>query len=282
MMDTGTTHEETRVIADDARHSIVDIESVSKTFVRKGRSVQALGEVDLTIEDGEFVTFLGPSGCGKSTLLHIIGGFEQPSGGQVLLDGDPVTSPTRRLGMVFQHATLFPWKTIAANVAWPLRTAGTSQRDALRQAQELIDLVGLHGFENAYPNELSGGMRQRAALARTLIMQPRVLLMDEPFGALDAQTREVMQEELNRIWTQRRLTVVFVTHDINEAVFLGDRVVVMGARPGRIVHTRRIELGRPRGAETKKDSRMVEYHNELWDVLREQSNQSLSGQGAGS
>lgn len=280
MMETEMAPERERQVPREMPRSIVDIEAVSKTFVRKGRSVQALGTVDLAIDDGEFVTILGPSGCGKSTLLHIIGGFESPSEGRVLLDGTPVTSPNRRLGMVFQQATLFPWKTIAANIAWPLRTNGVSKRDAAAQAQELIELVGLHGFENAYPNELSGGMRQRAALARTLIMQPRVLLMDEPFGALDAQTREVMQEELNRVWSQRRLTVVFVTHDINEAVFLGDRVVVMGARPGRIVHTRRIELERPRGTETKKDPRLVEYHNELWDVLREQSNQSLTGHGA--
>ena len=255
------------------------IEGISKEFRRGGRVTRALQDVTLDVTPGEFLCVLGPSGCGKSTLLHIIGGFERASAGEVLLDGEPVRRPSRDLGMVFQHGALFPWKTVVDNVAWPMRAAGTRRRAARQEAMEYVELVGLGGFERSYPGELSGGMRQRAALARTLAMRPRVLLMDEPFGALDAQTRELMQEELNRIWNATGMTVVFITHDINEAVFLGDRVVVMGARPGRIVHDEPVLLPRPRTAEVKKDVRLMEQHNRLWDILRAEIGSPGRGRG---
>lgn len=240
-------------------------------FTRGKRTVEALKETDLQVAEGQFLTVLGPSGCGKSTLLHVIGGFEQATEGEVLLNGQPVRKPGRDRGMVFQQATLFPWWTIERNVAWPFEVGGTGKKQARERSQELLALVGLEGFANAYPGELSGGMNQRAALARTLALEPQVLLMDEPFGALDAQTRELMQEELNRIWQTAGITVVFITHDIYEAVFLGDRVVVMSARPGRVIEDIPIELERPRDSEVKKSQRMVDYHSHLWDLLRTQA-----------
>lgn len=261
---------------------MLEVSGVGRTFVGKDREVEALKGIDLQVERGEFVTVLGPSGCGKSTLLHLIGGFDQPTAGSITLDGAPIAGPGRDRGMVFQQATLFPWRTVGANVAWPLEVAGVGKKDARVRAGELLELVGLHGFDGNYPAELSGGMRQRAAIARTLAMEPSVLLMDEPFGALDAQTRELMQEELNRIWQHAQLTVVFITHDINEAVFLGDRVAVMSARPGRIVEDVRIDLPRPRGSETKGDPRLLEYHQQFWELIRDQIDPAtMGGQPAG-
>ena len=248
---------------------MLQVTGATKTFRRGKHVVHALGPIDLTVKKGEFVTVLGPSGCGKTTLLHMLGGFELPSTGTVQIDGKLITGPGRDRGMVFQEAMLFPWRTVRANVAWPLEVAGTGKRTALARADELLAMVGLRGFGDAYPAELSGGMRQRAALARTLAMEPSVLLMDEPFGALDAQTREVMQEELTRLWQTSGLTVVFITHDINEAIFLGDRVIVMGASPGCIVEDCRIELERPRTAQTKSDPRILEYRTRMWDVIRQ-------------
>jgi NitT/TauT family transport system ATP-binding protein len=173
--------------------------------------------------------------------------------------------------MVFQEATLFPWRTVIANVAWPLEVANVPKREALERARALLSKVGLDRFANAYPGELSGGMRQRAALARTLAMEPSVLLMDEPFGALDAQTREVMQEELTRLWQASGLTVIFITHDIAEAIFLGDRVVVMGASPGGVIEDCRIDLPRPRTTSTKSDPRILDYRAHFWELLRNAS-----------
>jgi len=248
-------------VTDDAREPpgpLLAIRGLGKVFVRDRQRVVALDSLDLDVREGEFLTLLGPSGCGKSTLLHLVGGFEDPTSGHVLLDGARVRRPGRDRGMVFQEATLFPWWTVARNVGWPAR----------RRASELLELVGLTGFGDAYPRELSGGMRQRASIARTLALEPRVLLMDEPFGSLDAQTRETMQEELSRIHEQAGTTVIFVTHDIHEAVFLGDRVAVMSARPGRVVQTVDIGLGRPRPSEVRKSAELLEYHNRLWDRLR--------------
>lgn len=255
------------------------LSGIRKTYddVARGRSVEALSEVNLTVEPGEFISILGPSGCGKSTLLHIAGGFERATSGQVLVDGVEVRAPGRDRGMVFQTATLFPWKTIAANVAWPLRVQGVSRSASRRRALELVHLVGLGDFYDAYPAELSGGMRQRASIARTLAMEPRVLLMDEPFGALDALTRELMQEELLRLTQEASLTVVFITHDISEAVFLGDRVVVMSRRPGRIVSVDTIDLPRPRHADVKGSPKMAEYHSRYWQMLRGEQNDAAAG-----
>lgn len=249
---------------------MLELTDVSKIFRRKQRVFEALRDVNLTVDRGEFLTVLGPSGCGKSTLLHLVGGFETPTTGEVTVDGQVVEGPSRLRGMVFQDATLFPWRSVVANVAWPLEVAGTSRAAARGRARELMALVGLQGFEDARPGELSGGMRQRAAIARTLSMEPDMLLMDEPFGALDAQTRELMQEELTGLAQQSGLTVVFVTHDINEAIFLGDRTVVMGARPGRIVESKDIDLARPRSAATKHDPRVLDYHDHFWSLIREE------------
>ncbi len=252
---------------------MLSIESVTKKFKRGDRVVHALGPVDLHIRQGEFITVLGPSGCGKTTLLHILGGFESATTGQVMLNGSPISKPSRKLGMVFQEATLFPWKTVLQNIAWPIEQAGHSRTQALDMATEYLDKVGLHKFGKAYPSELSGGMRQRAALARTLAMQPEVLLMDEPFGALDAQTREEMQEELTRMWQTSGLTVVFITHDITESIFLGDRVIVLGGKPGVVMEECSIELPRPRSAATKLDPKVLEYRAHLWDLIRRGSAQ---------
>lgn len=252
---------------------MLSIESVTKKFKRGDHVVHALGPVDLHIRQGEFITVLGPSGCGKTTLLHILGGFESATTGQVMLNGSPISKPSRKLGMVFQEATLFPWKTVLQNIAWPIEQAGHSRAQALDMATEYLDKVGLHKFGKAYPSELSGGMRQRAALARTLAMKPEVLLMDEPFGALDAQTREEMQEELTRMWQTSGLTVVFITHDITESIFLGDRVIVLGGKPGVVMEECAIDLPRPRSAATKSDPKVLEYRAHLWDLIRRGSAQ---------
>ncbi len=257
---------------------VLEIRDVAKSFTRSRRTVEALSGTSLSVQEGEFLTILGPSGCGKSTLLHIAGGFETATSGQVLLRGEPVVKPGRRLGMVFQQATLYPWWTVIQNVSWPYEVGGASRKDARARGAEMLEMVGLGAFAAAYPGELSGGMRQRAALARTLALEPEALLMDEPFGALDALTREVMQEELNRICQETGLTVVFVTHDIYEAVFLGDRVAVMCARPGRVTEIIDIDLPRPRGEQTKQSVEFLDYHNRLWELLREEQRRVSVGQ----
>lgn len=255
---------------DVSTSTLLEVDGVTKVFTRAAHRVMALNDVSLRAAEGEFVTIIGPSGCGKSTLLHIVGGFEAPTAGSVTLADRKITKPGRDRGMVFQQATLYPWWTIERNVAWPLMIGGLSRHKALERATELLSLVGLEGFSKAYPGELSGGMNQRAALARTLSLDPKLLLMDEPFGALDAQTRELMQEELNRIWQAAGITVVFVTHDIYEAVFLGDRVQVMSNRPGQIIEDVRIELPRPRHPQVKDSAQFSAYHAKLWAVLRAQ------------
>jgi NitT/TauT family transport system ATP-binding protein len=199
-----------------------------------GKPVLALQDVTLDVRDNEFLALLGPSGCGKSTLLYLIGGFYPVEAGSILLDGKPVSGPGPDRGIVFQHFALFPWKTVKANVLYGLERMNLPRDERERRAQSFIDLVGLTGFEDSYPSQLSGGMKQRTAIARTLAFDPKILLMDEPFGALDAQTRSLMQEELLRIWQRSRKTVIFVTHDVQEAVYLADRIAVMSARPGQI------------------------------------------------
>jgi len=252
----------------DTAVPLLRIDDLGKVYVRDRQRVAAIEGLSLVVHRGEFLTLLGPSGCGKSTLLHLVGGFESPTSGEILLDGVAVRRPGRDRGMVFQDATLFPWWTVGRNVGWPVEVAGAGRRAARRRADELLELVGLTGFSQAYPRELSGGMRQRASIARTLALEPRVLLMDEPFGSLDAQTRESMQDELGRIHHATGTTVIFVTHDIHEAVFLGDRVAVMSARPGRIVETIEVGFPRPRSSEMRKSAELLEHHNLLWDRLR--------------
>jgi NitT/TauT family transport system ATP-binding protein len=210
------------------------------------QQVDAVRGLDLRVEPGQFVCLLGPSGCGKSTLLSALAGHLVPAGGTLTLDGQPIAGPDRQRGLVFQHPTLFPWKNLLDNVAFGLKMQGTGRVERDAAARAMLAQVGLAGFEQRFPFELSGGMQQRAELARVLLNRPRVLLMDEPFGALDALTRHRMQALLLSLWTRHRTTVVFVTHDIDEALFLGDRVLVMGAQPGRIVEDVVVDLPRPR------------------------------------
>src|SRR5581483_3441843 len=220
----------------------IAIEGVSVRFKRRAVEVVAVKDVDIRIRPGEFVALLGPSGCGKSTLLNAIGGLIAPTAGSVTVDGRGVREPSAACGFVFQHHSLFPWMTARANVTFGPKMLGYARADEI--ARELLALVGLEKFADAYPNQLSGGMQQRVGIARALATRPPVLLMDEPFGALDAQTRSIMQEELLKIWSEFKTTVVFVTHDVDEAIFLSDRVFVMRAAPGAIKEEIAIDLGR--------------------------------------
>ncbi len=230
--------------------------------------VQALEATDLRVAENDFITILGPSGCGKSTLLRIVAGLEQPSAGEVLLDGKRVDGPGAERGMVFQSYTLFPWLNVLSNVCFGLRERGMTTAEQRDIALEFINSVGLRGFEEHYPKQLSGGMQQRVAIARALANGPRILLMDEPFGALDHQTRELMQELLLGIWESQRKTVLFVTHDIDEAVFMGSRVLVMSARPGRIKLDRTIALPHPRHYSIKTQSAFIQLKAELTELVR--------------
>jgi NitT/TauT family transport system ATP-binding protein len=234
-----------------ANAAMIEIDAVSKTFeTKQGKGHLALTDISLSVKDGEFVSILGPSGCGKSTLLYIVGGFVAPTRGSTTVNGRPVTGPGPDRGPVFQEFALFPWKTVLGNVRYGLDQAGVSTAEAENRARELIALVHLSGYESFYPKELSGGMKQRVALARTLAYRPSILLMDEPFGALDAHTRTRLQNDLLDIWGRDRKTVLFVTHGVDEAVFLSDRVAVMTRSPGRIKEIVSIDLPRPRDRAT--------------------------------
>ncbi|NYT05815.1 MAG: ABC transporter ATP-binding protein [Methanomicrobiales archaeon] len=225
----------------------VSISHVNRTFAKEGpESTVALEDISLEIADEEFVCLVGPSGCGKTTLLRIVAGLDAANSGTVTVDGETITGPDPKRGMVFQEYSLFPWRTVLGNIAFGLEMKGETREARTRIAEEYLDLVGLVQFRNAYPFELSGGMRQRVAIARALANNPDVLLMDEPFGALDAQTRNVMQQELLEIWEKTKKTIIFVTHSVDEAVFLADRIVVLSPRPGRICDNITVDLSRPR------------------------------------
>jgi NitT/TauT family transport system ATP-binding protein len=229
---------------------LVAVESVTKVFpTLAGDTTVALDDVSLAIAADEFVTVVGPSGCGKSTLLKLIAGIVEPTRGRVVVRGRPRAGPRRDIGMVFQSPVLMPWRSVLDNVLFPVEMLRLPVREYRAEAQRLLDLVGLSGFERSYPRELSGGMQQRVSICRALIYDPQLLLMDEPFGALDALTREEIGLQLLRVWQERRKTVVFVTHSIPEAVLLADRVVVLAARPGRVVRTIEVKLPRPRTLE---------------------------------
>jgi NitT/TauT family transport system ATP-binding protein len=232
-----------------------------------GRPVLALDDISLGISGREFIALLGPSGCGKSTLLYLIGGFLPIEKGLISVNQKPVASPGPDRGIVFQHFALFPWKTVRSNVLYGLERMRLPRRERQARAQHFIDLVGLAGFEDSYPSQLSGGMKQRAAIARTLALDPQILLMDEPFGALDSQTRSLMQSELLNIWQRSPKTVIFVTHDVQEAVYLADRVAVMSARPGRIkaIVDTKFDKNDP---EILKAKAFVEKVDELWHLVR--------------
>ena len=235
-----------------------------------GRAVLALENISLEVRQREFLALLGPSGCGKSTLLYLIGGFLPTETGTILVDGKPVRGPGPDRGIVFQHFALFPWKTVRKNVLYGLERQSLPRAEREARAQAFIDLVGLSGFEDSYPSQLSGGMKQRTAIARTLAFDPRMLLMDEPFGALDAQTRSLMQTELLSIWEKTRKTVIFVTHDVHEAVYLAERVAVMSARPGRIktIVDTAFDKADPEVHRTKV---FVDKVEEVWGLVREEA-----------
>jgi NitT/TauT family transport system ATP-binding protein len=246
------------------------IDQVSRTFpARQGHApTRALEPIDLTVGTNDFVTILGPSGCGKSTLLRIVAGLDRPTSGRVLLDGREVTGPGADRGMVFQSYTLFPWLSVRENIAFGLRERGVGEAERNKIADTFIQRIGLSGFENHWPRQLSGGMQQRTAIARALANDPTILLLDEPFGALDNQTRVLMQEMLLGIWERDQKTVLFVTHDIEEAIFLGSRVLVMSARPGRIKADIRIELPHPRSYKIKTSPEFVALKERLVEEIR--------------
>jgi ABC-type nitrate/sulfonate/bicarbonate transport system ATPase subunit len=255
--------------------TILSLRGISRRFVSQHGDTLALQATDLDVAENDFITILGPSGCGKSTLLRIVAGLDRPTTGEVLLDAQRIEGPGADRGMVFQSYTLFPWLTVRENVCFGLRERGCPKAQQLEIAQGFIEKVGLKGFEHHYPKQLSGGMQQRTALARALANGPRMLLMDEPFGALDHQTRELMQELLLGIWEAERKTVLFVTHDIDEAVFMGSRVVVMSARPGRIKQDVKIGLPHPRHYSVKTTPEFVALKSQLTEAVREEVARSL-------
>ena len=247
------------------------IQRISKAYRGDGHEVVAVDGIDLEIRNREFATILGPSGCGKSTLLRIVAGLAKPTQGSVRLDGRTITGPGRDRGMVFQSYTLFPWLTVQQNIQFGLQLAGLPKADQATIAQEFVNKVGLRGFERAYPKALSGGMKQRVAIARALANNPDVLLLDEPFGALDAQTRALMQELLTQVWEEFHKTILFVTHDVEEAIFLSDRVFVMTARPGRIKAEIDVPLERPRSYEVKTTETFLHLKKQALDLIREEA-----------
>jgi ABC-type nitrate/sulfonate/bicarbonate transport system ATPase subunit len=253
-----------------ATSPILSVRGVSKRFQSSHGETLALQATDLDVAENDFITILGPSGCGKSTLLRIVAGLDVQTTGEVSLDGRRITGPGADRGMVFQSYTLFPWLTVRDNVCFGLRERGLPRAQQLEVADGYLAKVGLKGFANHYPKQLSGGMQQRTALARALANDPRMLLMDEPFGALDHQTRELMQELLLGIWETERKTVLFVTHDIDESIFMGTRVVVMSARPGRIKLDRVVPLAHPRHYSVKTTPAFAELKAELTEAVREE------------
>ncbi len=248
---------------------LLDAREVDKTFVVENRTVVAIDRLSLAIDEHEFVAIVGPSGCGKSTFLHIVGGFEMATGGVTLLNGKPLGPPGPDRGMMFQDLSLFPWLTAIENVAWPLEMKGMGKAERMAKAQEFLDLVHLSRFAKSYIGELSGGMRQRVALARLFALDPQMLLMDEPFGALDSQTRELLQEELLSMWRRTRKTALFVTHDIDESIFLATRVIVFTARPGRIKADIRIPT-MDRTGDFRTSAEYLALRVRIWDLLREE------------
>lgn len=250
---------------------IVDGKGVGKIFSGRSGTVEALRDIDLGIEPGEFVSLIGPSGCGKSTLLRLIGDLVSPTSGTLTVNGKPPRGARvdGDYGIAFQRATLLDWRTVQRNVELPLEVAGTEPRERSRRASELLDMVGLSDFAGNYPWQLSGGMQQRVAIARSLSQHPPLLLMDEPFGALDEMTRESMQQELMRIWRDTDTTVLFVTHSIPEAVFLSTRIVVMSSRPGQITHRVPVDLPQPRGFAIRESARYFELLTEVREAIRQ-------------
>ncbi len=256
------------------------IDSVSLAYRRPTDDSEflALDAFSLNVEPGEFVTIVGPSGCGKSSLLLLVNGLLRPTSGQVLLDGCPVESPDQDRALVFQEFALLPWRTVLRNVELGLELKGVPATERRDIARHFVQLVGLGPFESYLPHQLSGGMRQRVGIARALAVKPQVLLMDEPFGALDAQMRQLMASELLRIWEQDRKTILFVTHDIDEAIYLGDRVVVMSAQPGSVLEVLPIQLPRPRDFQVRNRLEFAEYRQRIWRFLEREVRKSLAAE----
>lgn len=256
---------------EEERKGAIDIDDVGVTFAARGEIVEAVSNVDMHVKPGEFVSIIGPSGCGKSTLLNIVAGFVKATSGSALFDGAPIRGPGSDRGVVFQQYSLFPWLSVRKNVEFGLKMRGTPASQRETQARTLLGLAGLLAFENHYPDQLSGGMKQRVGIVRALATSPQVLLMDEPFGALDAQTRAVMQEILTNMWQQFRISVLFVTHDIEESIFLSDRIYVMTARPGRIKAEITVPLPRPRTPEMTYTPAFIGLVQQLKALIREES-----------
>lgn len=277
MLDSVTSSVKTRVENTSDKGSIL-FKDVSITFGEGQQGHRAVDTTNLTINSGEFVCILGPSGCGKSTLLNAVAGYVKPTTGQVLVDDVEVDKPGPDRGMVFQQYSLLPWKTVYENVSFGPKMAGIGRRQVSETTNTFLGMVGLLKFAKRYPAELSGGMQQRVGIARALANYPSVLLMDEPFGALDAQTRLTMQESLLDIWRNFGTTVVFVTHDVDEAVFLADRVLIMSAAPGRIVKELTIDLPRPRNVDMATDARYISARKSCLDVIRDESRRAFEMQ----
>jgi NitT/TauT family transport system ATP-binding protein len=248
----------------------VEVRGVNKSFPRQrgGGVLQVLNDVSFSLDAGTFVCLVGPSGCGKSTLLRIIDGLIPPDSGEVIIGGEQVRGPSLDRGFVFQQFNLLPWRTVVGNVEFGLENLGVKKHDRRRRALEVIKLVDLEGFETYYPSQLSGGMQQRVGLARAIAVEPAILLMDEPFGSVDDQTRMLLQVELLKLWEQAQKTVIFVTHDIEEALYLGDKIVVMCARPSRINRVLEVPFGRPRTEEIRGAPQMGQLKQEIWEELK--------------
>lgn len=276
-MASDSVHSEAIETVGSAGKKIV-MEGLSKTYNPGSRNaVEAIREVGFRITPGEFVTIVGPSGCGKSTLLEIIAGLIPKTSGSVRIGTEEVTGPRPEIGVVFQEYSLFPWRTVRRNAEFGLEVIGVDRSERRERAAEMLDLVGLEGFEDAYPDELSGGMQQRVAIARTLAADPDILLMDEPFGALDEQTRMYMGEELLRIWEQTDKTVLFITHSLQESVLLSDRVAVMTDRPGRICETIDIDLERPRDTDLIGSEAFNDAQSQIWELIKDTSSDGAEG-----
>jgi NitT/TauT family transport system ATP-binding protein len=249
--------------------ALLEVKDLEKSFTATDKPIFAIDKLSFSVEEGEFVSIVGPSGCGKSTFLHIVGGFESKTGGEVYLNGRPVGRPAPDRGMMFQDLSLFPWLTAIENVCWPLEMKGLGKSERQTKARDYLDLVHLSRYADLYPAELSGGMKQRVALARLFALDPQVLLMDEPFGALDSQTRELLQEELQSIWRRDRKTALFVTHDIDEAIYLATRLIVFTARPGRIKADIRLP-NIDRSGDYRTSPEYLAMRVEVWELLREE------------
>jgi NitT/TauT family transport system ATP-binding protein len=266
------------IISPPASRGHVEVRDLAIRFDTRKGSIEAVSDVSIHVQPGEFVSLIGPSGCGKSTLLNVVAGFLEPSAGVTLLDGQPIRGPGSDRGVVFQQYSLFPWMTVRKNVEFGLKLKGVSATERETQARTLLGLAGLLSFENHHPDQLSGGMKQRVGIVRALATSPQVMLMDEPFGALDSQTRVVMQEILTNMWQRLRLSVLFITHDIDEAVFLSDRIYVMTARPGRIKSELVVPLPRPRTAEMTSTPQFAAMVRTIKTLIREESLAAMGGE----